>query len=50
MFFCLQTMIFNFKERPVELFEKKLEIKVMDTGKKTRDTVIGVFSVSLLFI
>ncbi len=38
-------MIFTFKERPVELFEKNIEIKVMDTGKKFRDSALGIFTV-----
>jgi dysferlin len=42
-----ETLIFNFKERPVELFEKKLEIKVMSTGKKLRDCALGFFSLEI---
>ena len=40
-------MIFNFKQRPVELFEKKIEFKVLNAGKKK---TIGVFSVSITTI
>ena len=39
----------NFKMLPVELFEKSIEIKVIDRNKK-KNYVIGVFSVSYMHV
>ena len=40
-----QLLVFKFKQLPVELFEKTIELKVTDTERSYREAEIGSFKV-----
>ena len=41
----LKMLFFNFNERPSELFDKVVEIKVLNAKRLIRDALIGSFKV-----
>ena len=39
--------MFKFKQRPVELFDRKIELKILNTERALREATIGAFMVCL---
>ncbi len=41
-----EMLFFNFKERPEEMFDRVVDIKVLNAKKLIRDSLVGSFKVS----